>query len=242
MRTSTGDINVMLENVTRLPEYMDFVDSPNKLDKDARELMVNLTAALAFIGTVGNFLYILLLIWYTKRRCVQCDQDRRTYVGLLLLASSDLLFCISLLPRSFIRSQLVLFTQLNFIAWYQCYSYPISSTSILTTTWITMTIGILRYLGVCHPFRSRRLVAPSYTHTMYACVILLTTVASFPMFLMTSLVQIVMPDKTTLGLYTMAFHWPDFSEPYGGYYMWPRLVVGTLLPTAVLIFCNGCLL
>ena len=237
MRTSTADINVMLENVTRLPEFINFMNSRNK---DARELVDGqLTAALAFIGTVGNFLYMLLLIWYTKRRCVQGHQDRGTHVGLLLLASSDLLFCISLLPRSVIRSELVLFTQLDFVAWYQCYCIPISSTLILTSTWITMTIAILRYLGICHPFLSRRLVAPLYTHIMYAGVILLAVVASSPMFLMTSLVQMVMPDNTTL--YTMAFHWPDLSEPYGGYYMWPRLVFGTLLPTAVLIFCNGCL-
>jgi len=96
-------------------------------------------------GTAGNLLNIAVLTQHRVRRSVE-SQEAVVYFGLVSLAVTDLLFCVSMLPKAFVPER-ILFQSRGFCFFYQLYSQGLITTFSLLSTWfIVMTAGV-RYIG-----------------------------------------------------------------------------------------------
>lgn len=96
-------------------------------------------------GTAGNILNIAVLTQHRVRRSVE-SQEAVVYYGLLSLAVTDLLFCVSMLPKAFVPER-ILFEGRGFCFFYQLYSQGLITTFSLLSTWFIVMMAGVRYIG-----------------------------------------------------------------------------------------------
>ncbi|XP_076470823.1 uncharacterized protein LOC143300779 [Babylonia areolata] len=102
-------------------------------------------------GMVGNVLNLVIL---TRRKLQKSigTLEQSANLCLILLAVSDLMFCVFAFPSIFLpdddvyRSRGVLLT-------YRLYCAAIINVFIMTSTWLTVAMSLERYLAICHPLR-----------------------------------------------------------------------------------------
>lgn len=74
------------------------------------------------------------------------------------LAVSDLILCASLLPHGFLLHDCIVHVRRSFHLIYWLYSGAVINTFILTSTWLTVTMAVGRYLAVSRPFHLKPLM------------------------------------------------------------------------------------
>lgn len=110
------------------------------------------TSIIPFICSIGVLGNILSLVILTKRQATADRMERCVGIGLIGLAVSDLLFCLCLLPHAFFYNEGV-YKSKSIELLYRIYHQPIINAFILTSTWLTVTMSLSRYMAICHPFR-----------------------------------------------------------------------------------------
>ena len=126
---------------------------------------------LAGFGAMGNFLSLLVLLRARFRKSERAGKDSGAYVGLFLLACSDLMYCVIIMPRTWVISSQQVFKSAGFSTYYQLYGTWGSTTMVLCSTWITVTVAVTRWLGICHPFWSRKRLTALRVRVAYGLVI-----------------------------------------------------------------------
>jgi hypothetical protein len=125
-------------------------------------------------GFFGNILNLVVLTRAGYRKS-EGMKENGAHIGLVALAVSDMLFCLAMFPRGFMEEKISLFLQYNFYIVYQLYGTGIITTLILTSTWITCTMALLRYIGICHPLRERNMMGlPSSSLSSHSCPLFLS--------------------------------------------------------------------
>jgi hypothetical protein len=106
-------------------------------------------------GLLGNLLNILVLS--RRRLYLSLEQlERSVHTGLLALAVSDMLFCLTLLPHAFRdRRQFSASRPTDFWLVYNTYSGALINTWLLCSAWITVALAVCRYLAVCRPLSTQ---------------------------------------------------------------------------------------
>ena len=74
---------------------------------------------------------------------------RSVHAGLLALAVSDMVFCAILIPHAWIPVKRFIHYKQNFELYYRLYGDGIINTFIMISTWLTVTMAMSRYLGIC---------------------------------------------------------------------------------------------
>ena len=194
----------------------------------------------AAFGCLGNLLSLLVLGRARFRRYGRDGRDSRAYVGLFLLACSDLVFCVGVIPRSFlgIPSGKQHFRSLGFATYYQAYSSGLLSTACICSTWIMVTVAVMRWLGICHPFWSRHKLYAVRINIVYAVVIILAIGLNIPTFFQTKL--IAYNSQVFNGTFYLIIPGPmDILETkHGLVYYYVRCVFAVLIPAIALIGCH----
>ena len=110
--------------------------------------------SIAICGILGNILNLLMLSWRYKRR--EADVlEKGVLIGLIALAISDMSFCSVILPHMFFYKQKTAFTSHSFRMFYHIYGLYFQNVFIKTSTWLTLIVGVARYVGICHPLKAR---------------------------------------------------------------------------------------
>ena len=114
-----------------------------------------LVPTICCLGILGNALSILVLTRQRIRRSVKTP-DQIVHVGLVSLAVSDMIVCLSTLPQAFIPEFYVAFPDgPTLVFYYQMYSTGLITTFSLISTWLIVVTAAMRYAVICYPLRSR---------------------------------------------------------------------------------------
>ena len=102
------------------------------------------TALVCALGCVGNALCIVVLSRKRFRKRYDKEETGAT-LGLVWLAVSNCLFCLTLLPRALeLGTTESMFPERTFQLYYQMYGTGLTTTFILTSTWIIVTMACIR--------------------------------------------------------------------------------------------------
>ena len=191
-------------------------------------------------GILGNILNLVIL----TRKSLQSSMDqmeKSVHLGLVVLAVSDLLFCVVTLPRSFIPAKLM-YTEddVVFILYYQGYYESLANIFVMSSTWLTVVMAVGRYLAICHPLHARGFVDLRSTKLALSCVFLFSVVFNLPMFWRYRIISGRCTPRcvcSMLGVNEL-FRNKSFRYPY----FVAGAVVGVVLPVVLLAFCNVCLI
>ena len=227
----------------------DSVLSPNTLDSDHHLYFLDIiedifyiviTPALCIFGCIGNLINLIVLTKIRMRmRKMDGPKEGSTHLGLTLMAVSDLLFCLSACPRGFskLSPTMSLFEYREFRLYYQTYGTGFLTTFILTSTWITVALAVLRYFAICHPLISRRTDNALWGRVAYSAVTFLSIVINLPSFWQFKIDTLdVKGNGEVYFLIDIGYFAPNDTP--GKIFQWVRAVYGIFIPAVVLGFCN----
>lgn len=107
------------------------------------------------IGLVGNVLNLIIL---TRRRLLSRMDvlEKSATYGLVALAFSDMMFCLAVLPHSFMDVDLLAATNNEvYQLYYRLYGVGCINLFLMTSTWLIVYMAISRYIVVVYPFQAR---------------------------------------------------------------------------------------
>ena len=105
-------------------------------------------------GIVGNILNLLIL----SQRSMTTRMERLekgAHFGLIALALSDLMFCMTALPHTIKDSSRFNVPSIDFWLVYEAFGEAVVNTFILSSTWLTVAMAVSRYIAICYPLRAR---------------------------------------------------------------------------------------
>ena len=106
---------------------------------------------------------------------------------------------------------------------------------MLTSTWITVVMALLRYIGICHPFSSRKIDSPQFAKAAYCIVFVSCILFNLPSFYMYQTLEI---DLGSGSMYLIDIGLIDQSGTGGLTFIWIKAILGILVPMTILGFCN----
>ena len=98
-----------------------------------------------------------------------------------------------------------------------------------------MVMALMRYVGICHPFKARKLDAPRCSKIIYVVVVVVCLACSLPSFFMYKTVSLNVGDDV---IHIIDIGLLDQASTIGQVFIWWKAVFGILIPMIVLSFGN----
>ncbi|ELT91780.1 hypothetical protein CAPTEDRAFT_205423 [Capitella teleta] len=210
-------------------------DSPDYTGTTFQRILERyITTSICAFGFFGNVVNLLVLTQAGYRKS-EGMKENGAHIGLVALAVSDMLFCLAMCPRGFMGEKISLFQEYNFYLVYQTYGTGFITTLILTSTWITCTMALLRYIGICHPLRARNLDGPLFARVAYPCVFVSCVVFNLPTFFQYKASLYMIEGER---YHLMDLGYMDVNLTRGRVFFWMKIIFAIIIPAAILIFCN----
>ena len=142
-------------------------------------LMGIVNPTLCVCGLVGNILNILVLTRRRLKVAMDCSMERAAHFCLLALATCDMCYCISALPKAFLSRTQVVFDN-RFWLYVQIYGPCLQNIFTKTSVWLTVIMAVGRYAAICRPLHARYLVELRATRIAVALTFLFWVLLMLP--------------------------------------------------------------
>ena len=192
---------------------------------------------ISFLGIVGNVFNLLVL---TRRRMLS-SMDRleksATY-GLIALAVSDMIFCVTVFPHAFIYEEsYIVDGSHHFFLYYKLYGIGLVNLFLMISTWLIVTMSINRYIVVVYPLHARSTLSTFRTVLIIILVYIISTILTLPFFLHHKIVQCIDLDRNVQVEYQSRFQ-PKVMRGVLFYMKWIWPILADFIPIGILAFCN----
>jgi len=137
---------------------------------------------LCLFGLVGNVFNVLVLSRQRMKTAMDCSaMEQAAHVGLIALAVSDVLYCISALLKALVSRQQSAFRQEHVMLMYaQLYGPYLQNTFLHTGSWLTVIMASGRYAAICRPLHARYLLGVPSTLLAVAITFISWTLLQLP--------------------------------------------------------------
>lgn len=156
-----------------------------------------------------------------------------TTICLVSLAVSDMMFCIATFPVGFQTLNQKIFHRSDFMLYYTMYSSVIISIFIFSSTMLTVLTALMRYLAICHPFRSRQFISIKATSIGILVVALISIAFNLVSFWHYITDDCAEEDYTQIQMSSL---FQSSSFQYTHKLLWA--VFGNFIPLSILLYCN----
>ena len=201
------------------------------------EYLINgvIIPSIAIFGIVGNLLNLIILSWrYNKREADVLEKG--ALLCLIALAVSDMLFCVVILPHMLFYKQKMVYQSRTFQMYYKVYGIYFQNVFIKTSTFLTLVVGLARYVGICHPLRARMFIGLNGVRATCILTYILWFTLMSPMLWMHSVQEYPVSNTTTMYFVDLGPFGKNNALHVVFTYVWAFL--GYFIPVAVLSFCN----
>ena len=193
--------------------------------------------AICCFGILGNILNLIIL----SRRSLTVHMERLekyAHNHLIALAVSDLMYCITFLPRTF-KPQDIYFYPSDTSPWllYEVYHIAVINTFLLSSSWLTVAMAVSRYVAITYPVQARERLGMMVTRIDIGIIFSLSILFNVPRFF----TKTIYPNECQEGGYVY-YPFNDGalqSNPNAELaYEWIYFVVGIIFPLIAVAYCN----
>ncbi len=193
--------------------------------------------AICLFGVIGNILNLIVL---THRRMQSCmdDLEKSATYGLISLAFSDMMFCITVFPHSFILEHKVTTSTADaYQLYYKLYGVALINLFLMASTWLTVYMAINRYIVVVYPFQARWTLGTKKTILAILLVYIVSTSLTLPFFLHTRIRKCMTLEGSHM--YEISSLWSlHNAETITFYIRWIWPILANFFPLVLLAFVN----
>src|SRR6218665_553362 len=162
--TTQPSCNEYLDNITLAIDSLSAAKSVSwdRLESAIKTFGVPLVSV---FGIIGNLLNLIVLTRKRLQRSMD-HMEKSAQMGLVALAVSDMMVCVVYLVASSVRER-VAYTRNDWLFGLYFYTYqePMLNIFQLSSTWLTVTMALSRYLAVCRPMHARGFISLRGTRT-----------------------------------------------------------------------------
>ncbi|KAK2164370.1 hypothetical protein LSH36_65g09010 [Paralvinella palmiformis] len=199
-------------------------------------------------GIIGNVFNLLVLTRRRLQSTMDCSMERAAHLGLIILAISDMLYCLVTLPTAFLARGQVLFTEDQLLLMYiQMYQQCFQNIFVHTSIWLTVIMAAGRYAAICRPLQARYLVGINATRVAVTSTFVLWTLLELPRFWSSVILhEFACPRAGVIGVgqaATIRYYIVDLGPFLMNAtlkitfdYIWS--IMGFFIPISVLAYCN----
>lgn len=184
-------------------------------------------------GFLGNVMNLIILAGKRVHRSLR-RAEHAANIGLIALAVADMIFCITAFPSTFLPKDNVYYDT-GFLTYYGCYCAAVINIFIMTSTWLTVAMSTERYLAICHPLKSRKVLSIQRTKVAIVMVYIFSALFNVPVFWRYSIERKVCRNETR---YTVSPQILYNDESFDHAYRASWAVVGNFIPLLLLLFFN----
>ena len=194
-----------------------------------------ITSWVCVLGVTGNVINLFVL----SQKCLRANMGRMekcAHVGLMALAVSDLLYCAVSFPQTLMDRTSIGSPHFDLWVLYRTYSNAFINCFLVSSSWLTVSMAVCRYLAICHPIFARQYLGVTTSQTIVLLVFALSILFNLPRFWMKQVSFI-----KCVGEGRYYFTMPGYMERNNTahvVYMWLYFILGILLPIIVLLYCN----
>ena len=148
---SNGTQTVDSNNGNNTTSYNNFAN----FDKVESVLYHYVLGTICCFGILGNILNLIILS--RKSLTVRMERlEKYAHNHLIALAVSDLMYCITFLPRTFKPQNIYLYPS-DTSPWllYEVYHIAVINTFLLSSSWLTVAMAVSRYVAITYPVKAR---------------------------------------------------------------------------------------
>lgn len=193
---------------------------------------------LCLFGLVGNIFNVLVLSRGRMKATLDCSMERAAHTGLVALAVSDIMYCLSAMCHSlFVSRTQTAFPSLSLQLYIQIYGPYLQNTFLHTGAWLTVIMAAGRYAAICRPLQARHLVGARSTRLAVVFTFVVWTLLDMPRLWTYEVVQHDCP--TGHSRYYILDHGQFVMNgrlKVAFTYLWA--IIGYLLPVLTLGYCN----
>jgi len=240
--TDTDKIDTEYSNKTTLETILSSTGTLSPSEVIEEFIYKKLILAVCVFGIVGNLLNFIVLseksLTYMMER-----MEKSAHYGLIALAVSDFFVCLTALPSVIYgtgkKNGGFAHASFDFRLVHKLYGSGVINTFMLSSTWLTVTMAVSRYIAICHPLKARQIIVKTFTVTSLVTVILVSVLFNVPRFLREEPYSIVNEDTGGHRMY-FAFPGPLRRHPaVERVYSWTYFTLGIAVPLCVLVFSNA---
>ncbi|KAK2165990.1 hypothetical protein NP493_1344g00017 [Ridgeia piscesae] len=199
-------------------------------------LSTKVNFVICLFGLLGNVLNLVILAQRGLfKRMSRMEKSANS--GLMALAVSDMLFCAAVIPGTFVdHSRFSYSSRYDMGLLYELYSNCVINTFIMSSTWLTVTMAVSRYVAICHPLRARQVIGATFAGATVLLVFVACIVCNLPRFWNDRLESIDCREGGSQYFPTSGYL--KRHKRVGVAYLWSYFVVAVFLPLVALTFCN----
>ncbi len=232
LNDSQFDFKSLMINDDYLSSYETEMEGPLQMGHgyDKQQWYEVVIPVICICGVIGNLLNLVVL---TRRRLLSRmdDLEKSATYGLIALAISDIIFCITVLPHSFIMEHKeVSSTAEAYHLYYKLYGVALINLFLMISTWLIVYMAINRYIVVVYPFQARWTLGTKKTIFSILLVYLISTTFTMPFFIHMKIQKCV--TRESIIMYEIIIPWSAKVEKSMTMYIrwiWPVLAVFTPL-------------
>ncbi len=196
---------------------------------------------LCTLGVFGNIINLCVL---TRKRFYtpMGKLERTSNQGLIVLAFSDMMFCISVFPLTFIphgRNLDAVSQREVFILYYKIYGVSLINLFMNISIWLTVVLAVERYIVLYFPLKAKWMLSLKKNKLILLCICCLALLVSFPYFFATKVrgcFSLNGAQRYETVPFSRDHSSPDFVIKMYIRHVWPAIAV--FVPLCVLLFCN----
>ena len=190
--------------------------------------------AIVCFGICGNLLNLTVLTSKSLSKTMG-RMEMSAHIGLVALAVSDLMFCVVVVPKSFLPFEKIFNTDVTFLLVYDTYGDAVINIFETSSTWLTVSMAFSRYMAICHPFKARMFVGRTFAKVNVLIVFLASVAFNLPRFFSQKIGSVDCQEG-----YNKYFTVPDliYSQKYAQIYIWLHFILCVVLPFILMAFCN----
>ena len=192
------------------------------------------THYICMVGIIGNVINFLVLSRKSLTEHMG-RMEKSSHIGLLGLAVSDFFYCLCSIPQVYQPSRFGT-PRIDFWHVYSAYGTACINCFLLSSSWLTVSMAVCRYLAICHPLKARQHLGMTASRCIIAGVFLLSILFNLPRFWMSETAW-----YDCVGGGQSYFNMPGYMQTNKAAnmtYTWLYFLFGILFPLLVLTYCN----
>ena len=203
---------------------------------DVEFVLYYVLGAICCFGILGNILNLIVLS--RKSLTVHMERlEKYAHSHLIALAVSDLMYCITFLPRTFKPPDYSYPSYTSPWLLYDVYHIAVINTFLLSSSWLTVAMAVSRYIAITYPVQARERLGMMVTRIDIGIIFSLSVLFNVPQYF----TKTIHSKKCQQGgnVYFSLKDGALQSNPNAELaYEWTYFVVGIIFPLIAVAYCN----